>query len=148
MNDKNKAQGGVSHRSDVRGASSRPFCPSAPCKEGAHLIGIVQEDGRVGILPQALVIDETFVEKASRGRTAEKRFRFASPCLESGCRQWNKTRCGVIDKIMETLTQSKETVTSVAPTDCGIREKCRWVQQLGETACNACPVVVTDTLDA
>ena len=129
------------------GVQSRPLCPSSPCTEGAHLIGVIQKDGRVGHFPQAFKVDAAFIDTAKLGRAPEKRFRFASPCLETGCGQWTGNRCGVIDKVMQELdTLNERAFMPSAPPACCIRDRCRWIRQLGDAACGACPEVVTDTL--
>ncbi|KAB2854116.1 MAG: hypothetical protein F9K43_30195, partial [Bauldia sp.] len=56
-------------------------CPSAACEPGAILLGLVDAGDRVGYLSPPLRIDEEFVSRARRGRSPEKRFRFAAPCV-------------------------------------------------------------------
>ena len=119
------------------------LCPSAKLQEGAILLGIVRENGRISYLNEQVVVDQTFVNTARQGRTPEKRFRFADTCVKSGCKQWTGSRCGVIDKVLE----YKE---SLAPDEatlpkCSIRSRCRWFSQQGVDACHVCPIVVTDT---
>jgi hypothetical protein len=117
------------------------LCPSSTCKPGATLLGIVQEDGRVGFLRTPLTVDEDFVEKVERGRKAEKRFSFSSPCVESSCRQWTGHSCGVIERVMGFLKTDGPPETLPL---CSIRARCRWFHQEGARACSACPEVITD----
>ena len=81
--------------------SDEKLCPSARCAPGATLLGIVGNGGVVGYVRPQIEIDEAFVEIAEQGRTPEKRFRFASSCVEGDCVQWTGSRCGVIDEVLE-----------------------------------------------
>jgi hypothetical protein len=123
---------------------SRALCPSGKCEPGAKLLGIIQADGTVGYLGDPIEIDGDFSDRAHRGRTPERRFRFVNPCAECGCRQWTGTRCGVIDKV---LTELEGSETEQLP-KCGIRPHCRWFKQNGAAACAVCSLVITDTRDS
>jgi hypothetical protein len=119
------------------------LCPSSVCREGAILIGIVMSDGQVAFSSSEIVVNKEFVQIARRGRTPEKRFRFAGTCAKNGCRQWTGARCGVIDS----LTESSENLNvPIELPDCSIRSQCRWFYQLGADACSICPKVITDLL--
>lgn len=125
------------------------LCPSARCEDGAILLGVIQPNGQVAYFGHsigegALVVDEEFAERARRGRAPEKRFRFASACVECGCKQWTGTRCGVIDRVLDLAEE--EDATAALPR-CGIRPRCRWFQQSGPDACAVCPLIVTDTTE-
>ena len=123
-------------------AERPPLCPSGTCREGALLLGVVGPEAKVGYFGEPRRVDGSFVAAAREGRSPEARFRFATPCLEGGCRQWTGSRCGVIDSVLAEI--GPETGASGLPA-CGIRPNCRWFRQSGETACMACPLVVTDT---
>jgi hypothetical protein len=125
--------------------SDEKLCPSARCAPGATLLGIVGPRGVVGYVRPQIEIDDRFVETAAQGRTPEKRFRFASTCVEGGCVQWTGSRCGVIDEVLELQEQGDLPVAAELPA-CTIRRDCRWYAQAGRRACSACPFVVTDTL--
>jgi hypothetical protein len=115
-------------------------CPSWQCEPGATLLGVVNAGGTVGYITPALEVDEDFVARAHRGRTPERRFRFAGPCVEGRCRHWTGERCGVIDEVMS--TPDPPAVESLPR--CSIRSNCRWFDQAGADACRVCPFVVTD----
>lgn len=117
------------------------LCPSLRCQEGAILVGIVLPNGRVAFSSNQIIVDQEFVQIASKGRSPEKRFRFGGLCVKGGCQQWTGTRCGVIDTVMKTVSQGK--VASALP-DCSIRSQCRWFYQSGTDACAVCPEVITD----
>ena len=71
------------------------LCPAAVCEPGAVLVGMVGADGRVGyVLPQ-VPVSERFVAFARTSGAPERRFRFASPCIEGACRHWCDGRCGL-----------------------------------------------------
>ena len=122
-------------------ASDQLTCPSARCEPGATLLGVVEADGTVGYITPRLTVDAEFVEQASRGRAPEKRFRFAGACVESGCKQWTGSRCGVIDRVLE-----GDLPKAGALPHCSIRSSCRWFAQSGAEACGVCPLVITDTV--
>lgn len=122
-----------------------PLCPSAPCAEGSALLGVVQKDGRVALLPQVLPLDAAFVARAHEGRRPESRFRFTAPCLTSGCAQWRDGGCSVGARAAA-LPQAQAPEAPLPA--CAIRERCRWWLQEGPVACRVCPEVVTDTRTA
>ena len=121
-------------------------CPSARCEPGSTLLGIVNSQGRVEPLRTNLVIDETFIKKASKGRSPEHRFRFANHCLESDCTQWTGNGCGIIEQVLSHLESELSAVAETSPDlpPCLIRKTCRWYRQRQGAACVACTYVVTD----
>lgn len=125
--------------------SDEKTCPSARCEPGAILLGIVGSGGVVGYVRPQIEVDEAFVVAAARGRSPEKRFRFASRCVEAQCAQWTGTRCGVIDQVLETQEREELPTADELPA-CTIRRDCRWYAQSGPRACSVCPFIVTDTL--
>lgn len=126
---------------DTRGRT----CPSGRCEEGAVLLGIVGSNGVVGYVQPALPISGEFVEEARQRGEPERRFRFAQPCLEGGCRQWTKNRCGVIDRVLAAKDAADDTTDIAGLPECSIRPSCRWFAQAGPSACAVCPLVITDS---
>ncbi len=122
--------------------SDNKMCPSATCHPGALLLGVVQRDKKVAMLPTPMKVTEDFVEKAVRAGDPEKRLRFAGQCAKGGCSQWTGSRCGVIDKA---LNYMKEVTDNASLPLCAIRPQCRWYSQSGADACKVCPYVITDT---
>lgn len=120
------------------------MCPSSKAQKGAQLLGVRQEDGKVAILPQTLMIDESFISEANKVKPAEQRFRFTNKCIESGCAQWTGSRCGVADKIVSVLAHLP--IEEELP-QCAIRPDCRWFRQNGVNACKICPFVITHTTE-
>lgn len=112
------------------------LCPSYVAKPGASLFGIIQADGKVDYLPEALEVDKKFVDEAQKGRTPETRFRFAGTCAKSGCGQWDKKEhnCSLVGRIVKALDKPIQAATQ----DCPIRTKCRWFAQQGALACANC----------
>jgi hypothetical protein len=127
---------------DQRPPLERQLCPSARCVEGVLLLGIIGSDGRVGFISPNLRVNKEFVEKVSKGRAAEQRFRFAAPCQESDCMHWTGEKCAVID---QARGAAKTTQTSIDSSEllprCGVRSRCRWFAQVGPDACLVCPFV-------
>ncbi|HEY2851469.1 MAG TPA: hypothetical protein VGJ18_01395 [Gemmatimonadaceae bacterium] len=126
--------------------SDRPICPSSRCVAGATLVGVVMPGGRVAYAADRIEIDEEFVRLAHEGRSPERRFRFASPCVRGACSQWTGTRCGVIDSVLQVLPMSDAGFEAELPR-CSIRPQCRWFLQTGAAACAVCPLVITDLTD-
>jgi hypothetical protein len=115
-------------------------CPSAPCSEGALLLGVMTSSGRIAYLQPPTAVDADFVDQArSRGRP-ESRFRFSQPCIECECPQWTGSRCGIIDTL---LSEDAMPADEKLPA-CRIRPTCRWFAQRGPDACTVCPYVVAD----
>ena len=121
-------------------AKDAKVCPSYRCEEGAILLGIVQADGKVSLAADPIVIDQGFVDKATQGRSPDRRFRFAGQCAQGGCQHWESNRCGVIDKVLSIIAPV-EPIPEIPP--CSIRPICRWYSQEGARACAACPDVLT-----
>jgi hypothetical protein len=122
--------------------SEERTCPSSRCEPGATLLGVVNSDGTVGYVTTPLTIDEDFVATANEGRTPERRFRFAGPCVEGRCQQWTGSRCGVIDKVLDMPTDNLPDAAGLPK--CSVRTTCRWYAQSGAAACRVCPYVITD----
>jgi hypothetical protein len=83
-------------------------CPSAPCVEGALLVGVKTESGRLAYVQPPTRVDAAFVERARAKGRPEARFRFSLPCSESGCPQWTGTGCGVVDHVLADLAEVGE----------------------------------------
>lgn len=116
-------------------------CPSAAPREGAVLLGIVKRNGEVGLLGEHMEVDNHFLQTAREGRELEQRFRFASPCITSGCANWSGGHCMVPDIARKlALVQAAETGELPA---CSIRSSCRWYMQEGARACRLCPKIIT-----
>ena len=124
--------------------SEKKLCPSYKCKDGAILLGVVMRDGRVAFSADRIIVNKEFVDIAREGRSPEKRFRFGGQCVQSGCKQWTGSRCGVIDSVIE---EEKERLDYSSLPECSIRPECRWFDQRGAEACAICPEVITDTLE-
>ena len=110
-------------------------------KQGAVLLGIVMPDGRIAFAPDRLEVNSEFIGSAQEGRSPEKRFRFAAPCVQDGCLQWTGKRCGVIDEVLQ---ETKGETSGRELPNCSIRTDCRWYHQAGARACDVCPLVITD----
>lgn len=122
-------------------------CPSSSLDHATHLLGVVGPDGRVHYVSPALPLNDEFKATARETGSPETRFRLTGPCVESGCRQWTGSRCGVIDSLLDQVLQVTEPLdTELRP--CTIRRACRWFDQSGAAACKVCPLVVTDSRPA
>lgn len=117
-------------------------CPSARCREGAELLGIVRADGSVAYLGRRVRIDGEFARTAAGTGSPETRFRFSDRCVEQGCGQWTGSRCGVIDDVVARLPGP---AAATPLPRCAMRSDCRWFAQSGPRACGVCPFVITET---
>lgn len=104
------------------------------------MLGIVGAHDQVSFADDPLVVDAEFVTLAQAHGRPEERFRFASPCVENRCRNWQGDRCGVVDELSAGANDEG------AMPRCAIRPECRWFGQAGAIACGACRGVITDTL--
>ena len=131
-------------------------CPSAPCQEGALLLGVVAPDGTVAYVQPPTRVSAEFADRARSLGHPERRFRFANTCVEADCPQWTGRGCGVIDitigpppdesAAMEPPAgDAKPAAAKVALPACVIRRSCRWYAQRGPAACAVCPLIVADT---
>jgi|SRR5690606_29578108 len=116
------------------------LCPSYVTKPGAQLFGIVNANGFINYLENTLVINESFIEEASKGKDPGARFRFAGNCAKSGCNHWDGTghQCGLINTMIA-LVGNEE---SEALQHCPIRAKCRWYAQQKGLACAQCNEII------
>ena len=131
-------------------------CPSALCQEGALVLGVVAPDGTVAYVQPPTRVSAEFADRARSLGHPERRFRFASTCVEAGCPQWTGRGCGVIDITIgpppdespatkPTAADAKPGAAKVALPACVIRRSCRWYAQRGAAACAVCPLIVADT---
>jgi hypothetical protein len=114
-------------------------CPSYVCKPGAKLYGIINSKGIIDYLKEPIIIDDTFMVEAHKGREPEKRFRFAGNCVKSGCKQWDTSghECGLINDVIDIIGNDTTELQH-----CSIRKKCRWYSQRGGHACAQCNEVI------
>lgn len=122
-------------------------CPSSTLGHATHLLGVVGPNGRVHYVSPALPITPEFSDRVSAAGSPERRFRFAGPCVESGCQQWTGSRCGVIDAVVaqaETAVAGGIDGLDTPLRPCPVRRECRWFAQQGAAACHVCPLVATD----
>lgn len=124
-------------------AGKKILCPSSKCDTGSILLGIVKKDGRISFVQEKILVDKEFVKISHGGRKPEKRFRFASECIESGCGHWKNGQCRVINEVIGLLEEKQEFMSDSLPA-CSIRSECRWFQQRGAEACRVCPEIITD----
>jgi hypothetical protein len=116
------------------------MCPSYTCKPGSKLLGVRGNDGKVSILPEALLIDQDFIDKVNADPVpSEQRFRFTNKCITSGCSQWTGKECGVIEEVVKYHDRLPD--EDKLPT-CSIRQNCRWFLQKAELACKVCPHIL------
>jgi hypothetical protein len=135
-----KASPSSTRPTDGLGGGETKACPSGPCVEGALLLGVMTESGRLAYVQPSPRVDAEFVARARARGHPEARFRFSQPCVEAGCPQWTGEGCGVADKLLE----EKPGATSAGLPACTIRRSCRWFAQHGADACAICPTVVAD----
>jgi hypothetical protein len=120
------------------------MCPSSVCREGSLLLGVVQGDKTVTLLSTPIMTNKAFIEKVQAQGEPEKRFRFANKCVKSGCRQWDGSSCGVMNKLSAANPHLEEE-SVLRP--CFIRDSCRWFHQEGKNACAICVFVVTNNME-
>jgi hypothetical protein len=118
------------------------LCPSAPPDwADARAIGVVGgtvEAPSVAYLKRSLAVTDDLLRLAEPVLPTEV-FRFAAPCMSTGCRHHNGGACGLAEKVVAMLAPATERLPS-----CTIRATCLWFHQEGRAACLRCPQVVTD----
>jgi hypothetical protein len=127
-------------------APGEQFCPSAqPDWDGAIALGIVggtAEEPRLRVFGKPQAVTPELLRLAEPALPTEV-FRFAAPCMETGCRHFGESRCHLAAKIVHKLNAVSEALPP-----CAIRAQCRWYGQEGAAACRRCPQVVTDNANA
>jgi hypothetical protein len=124
------------------------LCPSAPPEwPGAHLIGVAigsaMQPNVVYTGPQP--VTETLLGLAGPVTPTEL-FRFAAPCKERACVQYDGSRCRLSRAIADLPPGNGGNTSPVRASlpSCGIRSRCRWWREEGADACRRCPEIVTD----
>ena len=118
------------------------LCPSARCKDGAILLGIVLPDQTIAYADRRFQIDARQAENLRGGAASpEKCYRFSTPCAQCGCQQWSGGKCGVIEEVL--ASPPPASLPRLLP-ECSIRQQCRWFLQRGAEACGVCRYVITD----
>jgi hypothetical protein len=108
---------------------------------GAVAIGIVAgtaQEPRVRPLESPVPVTAELLALAEPVRPTEV-FRFAAPCLTTGCRHFAGTTCQLAAKVVRMLPTAVDGLP-----ECDIRPRCRWFMQEGGAACRRCPRIVTD----
>jgi hypothetical protein len=88
-------------------------------------------------------VDADFAASEAAKGHPERRYRFASPCLEGGCPQWTGRGCAIADMAAGPVSLGLPASPRKLPA-CGIRHSCRWFSQRGPAACAVCPLIVAD----
>ncbi len=118
-------------------------CPSSRFSKGAYLIGIKNEQEEMDMLATPVKITAELygqMHSSAAGTKPEKTLRVANKCVESGCKQWTGTKCGVIDNVLQSI---EEKYLKDQLPECAIRSTCRWYAQRNIEACRACSLVTT-----
>ncbi len=126
-----------------KSTDTKHWCPSAPCHEGAVLLGVVGSEGTIGYVTPRIRVTNHFVNSARQGRNPQTRFRFAQTCVKGACVQWRGTRCGLIDDALGTYEAQEPARGANTLPACSIRTWCQWFSQRGAAACEVCPLVIT-----
>ncbi|WP_280301519.1 hypothetical protein [Nocardia neocaledoniensis] len=132
---------------DSRSSPVEYTCPSGRCREGSALLGIVGNDGEVKHVTPVIPVSALFAARAAARGSPEARFRFAEPCAEDACGNWDHEQCGLIHRLTAEDSPDAAARRNTLPV-CGIRRTCRWYAQRGAQACSVCVHVVRDTVPA
>jgi hypothetical protein len=127
--------------SDSTSGTTAALCPSAQAEwENSVAIGVVR-----GTADQPLMVPfgtpqpvtDQLLALAAPVTPAEV-FRFAAPCMGSGCVHFADGQCRLATRVVTLLPAVTERLLK-----CAIRLHCRWWRQEGRAACLRCPQVVT-----
>lgn len=117
--------------------SEPALCPSGRARPGSLLTGIVGPSGRVASIQPAIAVTAEWIERGGSAADLETRFRFAEPCVRSGCAFWSDNACRISRAV---AVEGAKRADGHLP-DCSIRPFCRWYRQDGPSACVACPLL-------
>ena len=118
------------------------LCPSAG--EGWHgavafgIIGGTPAEPRAQYLSEPAPLSKELLALAGPVTPPEV-FRFAAPCLNSGCVHFQGNACSLASRVVKLLPEVMDRLPR-----CAIRASCRWWRQEGVAACHRCPQVVTE----
>jgi hypothetical protein len=126
-------------------AGNHKSCPSAVAQPGATLVGMVNGDGTVGFIETPITIDEDFFATVESAGELERAFRFSTPCIQNGCKQWKDGNCTVIQRIIAADPAWPQQQPQLPA--CSIRATCRWYAQEGAEACAYCRVITTNSME-
>lgn len=118
------------------------LCPSAqPDWDRSVALGVIGgsvEEPRLSHFSSPVPVTGELLALAGPVTPAEV-FRFAAPCMGSGCVHFKHRNCELAARIVQILPVAAERLPA-----CAIRANCRWWSQEGKSACMRCPRVVTD----
>ena len=120
------------------------MCPSTPVANATVFLGMISTGGRVAyVTPAVPVSAEDIADLASApDQTLESQYRFAGPCVESGCGQWSGSHCRLGERLASRHEEVPADLSGLPK--CAIRPRCRWYAEQGGDACSVCQFVVTD----
>jgi hypothetical protein len=122
------------------------LCPSAqPDWQDSVAIGVIggtAEHPLMAHFPVPLPVTAELLA-LSGPVTPTEVFRFAAPCMCSGCGHFEDRKCQLATRIVKFLPAVADQLPS-----CSVRPGCRWWQQEGSAACLRCPQVVTDNYNS
>jgi hypothetical protein len=116
------------------------LCPNALPVVGGLIIGVVNEQDEVTLLPQPEVIDKEFYDTVIQNTGMDVQFRFSKPCIQGKCGHWTGHSCNVPGRVMQRV-EARMVAEGTLPL-CEIRPSCRWYTQEGPAACHICPIVI------
>jgi hypothetical protein len=119
------------------------LCPNALPVVGGLIIGIINEQDEVTLLPQPEVIDKEFYDTVLKNTGLNVQFRFSKPCIKGKCGHWTGDSCDVPGRVMQRVEE--QLIAQGKIPECEIRAHCRWYTQEGANACKICPIVVNFT---
>jgi hypothetical protein len=124
--------------------STDAMCPSTTAANATVLLGMITPAGTVAYVTP-MTPPSVATELVGDGEQPEASFRFAGPCITTGCGFWSESRCGLGARLVESYEDSTVATTETPQLPrCAIRPSCRWYAEHGPRACAACPWVVTD----
>ncbi len=107
-------------------------CPSYdPAQPDARAIGLGGVDA-----------DRRRLNLVVVGGAGQMTQRACGPCQETGCVNWQRSRCRVGDRLVEAGRTAISPEARWQVEECEIRPDCRWFAQSGAAACDVCAYVI------
>ena len=107
------------------------YCPSTYTSESTHVLGLVDETGKLNFLPALLPINKYGLDVLTDTDLRDK-VRLTGPCVTSSCANWNG-HCELGDQLAAYEISAEP--------DCAIRDSCRWRRENGNSVCGICTQV-------
>ncbi|MCP2326985.1 hypothetical protein HDA40_005492 [Hamadaea flava] len=120
------------------------MCPSTSVENSTVFLGMITPARTVAYVTPQVPLDAIRESLDESQGPLERNYRFAGPCVTTGCGFWTGEHCGLAAKAVESYQSTGAPQLDLPK--CAIRRSCRWFAEQGPAACSPCSYVVTDSV--